>query len=149
VTSYLTEKLSKLRSFDRKQRRPQNCPFQSFFSQRTAQFTQGIPQCPQCTSRQHDDIIPSTSVSSNSFSRRTSDDTLLSKYSTFYVFFSDNIMADVASKRQTTALFLSTIITSKRIHTELTKKRTNLMGNLCCAKGQISFSSSFFYTVNL
>jgi len=35
-------------------------------------------------------------------------------YSTFYAlfsFFSDNIMADVASKQQTTALFLSTIVT--------------------------------------
>jgi len=44
VTSYLTEKLSKLRSFDRQYRRPQNCPFQSSFTHRTAQFTQGIPQ---------------------------------------------------------------------------------------------------------
>ena len=43
VTSYLAEKLSKLRSFDRQQRRPQNCPFQSSFTQKTAQFTQGIP----------------------------------------------------------------------------------------------------------
>jgi hypothetical protein len=35
-------------------------------------------------------------------------------YSTFYAFFSffsDIIMADVASKQQTTALFLSTIVT--------------------------------------
>jgi hypothetical protein len=39
-------------------------------------------------------------------------------------------MADVASKQQTTALFLSTIITRTRRHTELKKKLTNLMGNL-------------------
>jgi len=44
-------------------------------------------------------------------------------------------MADVASKQQTTALFLSTIVTRTRRNTELTKKKlTNLMGNLCCAK---------------
>jgi len=46
MTSYLTEKLSKPRSLDRQWRRPQNCPFQSSFTQRTAQFTQGIPQFP-------------------------------------------------------------------------------------------------------
>jgi len=46
--------------------------------------------------------------------------------------FSDNIMADVASKRQTTALFLSTIVTRIRRHTKLTNKMTNLMGNLLC-----------------
>jgi hypothetical protein len=40
----------------------------------------------------------------HSFSNTTS-------YHTFYTFFSDNIMADVASKQQTTALFLSTIVT--------------------------------------
>jgi hypothetical protein len=45
-------------------------------------------------------------------------------YSTFYepFFFSDNIMADVASKHQKTALFLSNIVTRKRRHTELTKE---------------------------
>ena len=42
-------------------------------------------------------------------------------------------MADVASKQQTTALFLSTIVTRTRRHTELAKKLTNLMGNLCFA----------------
>jgi hypothetical protein len=43
-------------------------------------------------------------------------------------------MADVASKQQTTALFLSTTLTRTRRCTEPTKKLTNLMGNLCCAK---------------
>ena len=42
-------------------------------------------------------------------------------------------MVDVASKQQTTALFLSTIVTRTRRHTEMTTKLTNLMGNLCCA----------------
>jgi hypothetical protein len=50
-------KLSKLRSFDRQYRRPQNCPFQSSFTQRTAQLTQGISQFPQFTCRHHDGII--------------------------------------------------------------------------------------------
>jgi hypothetical protein len=54
VTSYLKVTLSKLRSFDRQQRRSQNCPFQSSFTQRT---TQGIPQFPQFTCRHHHGII--------------------------------------------------------------------------------------------
>jgi hypothetical protein len=64
-----------------------------------------------------------TSVSSNLFSRWA----LLFKYHfllhilRFLFFFSDNIMADVASKQQTTALFLSTMVTRTRRHTELTK----------------------------
>jgi hypothetical protein len=69
-----------------------------------------------------------TSVSSNSFSRWTSHDIFLFKYHfllhilRFLFFFSDDIMADVASKQQTTALFLSTIVTRTGRHTELTKK---------------------------
>jgi len=47
----------------------------------------------------------------HSFSNTTS-------YSTFYAFFfSDNIVADLASKQQTTALFLSTIVTRTRRRT--------------------------------
>jgi hypothetical protein len=38
-------------------------------------------------------------------------------------------MAYVASKQQKTALFLSTIVTRTR-HIELTKKLTDLLGNL-------------------
>jgi len=52
----------------------------------------------------------------------------------FLFFLSDNVMAGVASKQQTTALFLSKIVTCTRRHTELTKKLKNLMGNLCCAR---------------
>ena len=60
-------------------------------------------------------------------------------------------MADVASKQQTTALCLSTIVTRTRRHTEVTKKKlTNLMGNLCCArKHSVQFFVQFFYTVKL
>jgi len=55
-------------------------------------------------------------------------------------------MADVASKQQTTALFLSTIVTRTRRDTEL----TNLMGNLCCAREHsVQFFHAVFYTVKL
>jgi hypothetical protein len=61
-------------------------------------------------------------------------------------------MADVVSKQQTTALFLSTIVTRTRRHKELTKKKklTKPEGKpvLC----QRIFSSVFravFYTVTL
>ena len=92
-----------------------------------------------------------TSVSSNSFSRSASQDIFLFKNHfllhilRFLFFFSDNIMADVASKQQTTALFLSTIVTRTRRHTELTKKLKNLMGNLCCAREHsVQFFVQFF-----
>ena len=60
-------------------------------------------------------------------------------------------MADVASKQQTTALFLSTTVTRTRRHTELTKKiEKNLTGKLCCAKEQsVQFFVQLFYTVKL
>jgi len=57
-------------------------------------------------------------------------------------------MADVASKQQTTALFLSTTVTRTTRYTELAKKLTNLMGNLCCAREHSVqfFVQFFFYT---
>ena len=59
-------------------------------------------------------------------------------------------MADVASKQQTTALFLSTIVTRTRRHTELTKKLTNLMENLCCAREHsVQFFMHFFTQSNV
>ena len=55
-------------------------------------------------------------------------------------------MADEASNQQTTALFLSTIVTRTRRHTELTKKLTNLMGKLCCAREHsVHFFVQFFF----
>jgi len=54
-------------------------------------------------------------------------------------------MADVASKQQTTASFLSTTVTRTRRHTELTKKLKNLMGDLCCAREHsVLFFLQFF-----
>jgi hypothetical protein len=57
-------------------------------------------------------------------------------------------MADVASKQQTTALFLTTIVTRTRKYTELTKKlKKTLTGNLCCAREHsVQFFVQFFYT---
>jgi len=88
------------------------------------------------------------SVSSSSFSRWTSHDIFLFKYRfllhilRFLFFFSGTIMADVASKQQTTALFLSTTVTRTRRHTELTKnwKKPNGKTVLC----QRTFNSVFF-----
>jgi hypothetical protein len=59
-------------------------------------------------------------------------------------------MTDVASKQQTTALFLSTTVTRTRRHTELTKILTNLMENLCCAREHsVQVLVQLFYTVKL
>jgi hypothetical protein len=59
-------------------------------------------------------------------------------------------MADVSSKQQTTAFFISTIVTRTRRHTELKKKQTNLMGNLCCAREfSVQFIVQFFTQFNL
>jgi hypothetical protein len=94
-----------------------------------------------------------TSVSSNSFNRWASHYIFLFKYHfllhilRFLFFSSDNIMADVASKQQTTALFLSTTVTRTRRHTELTGKLTNLMGSLCCAREHsVQFFVQFLYS---
>jgi hypothetical protein len=72
-----------------------------------------------------------------SFSNTTS-------YPTFYAFFSsfrEKIMAVVASKQQTTALFLPTVVTRTRRHTELTKKADKPDGKpvLCHRTVQFSF----------
>jgi len=93
-----------------------------------------------------------TSISSHSFSRGASLDIFLFKYHfllhilCFLFFFLYNIMADVASRQQMAALFLSTIVTCTRRHTGL----TNLVGNLCCAREHsVRFFLQVFYTVKL
>jgi hypothetical protein len=65
----------------------------------------------------------------------------------FLFFFSDNIMADVASKQQTTALFLSAIVTRTRRHTELILKTEKPDGETCAVPEniQFTFSCSFFF----
>ena len=96
-----------------------------------------------------------TSVSSNSFSRGASHDIFLFKYHfllhilRFLFFFSDNIMADVASKQQT-ALFLSTIVTRTRRHTELIKKtyKPDVKSVLCQRTFSSVFRAAFFTQLN-
>jgi len=58
-------------------------------------------------------------------------------------------MADVASKQQTTALFLSTIVTRTRRHTDLTKKTDKPDGKPVPCQRTFSsvFRAVFFYTV--
>jgi hypothetical protein len=59
-------------------------------------------------------------------------------------------MADVASKQQTTALFLSTIVKRTRRHTELTKITDKLEGKtVLCQRTFSSVFISVFYTVKL
>ena len=84
---------------------------------------------------------PFTAVHSADEHRMIYSSSNTTSYSTCYAFFSDNIMADVASKQQTTALFLSTIVTRTRRHTELTKRTDKPDGKpvLC----QRTFSSVF------
>jgi len=97
-----------------------------------------------------------TSVSSNSFNRWASHDIFLFKYHIlhhilrFLFSFSDNIMADVASKQQTTALFLSTTATNTRRHTELTKNWQNWWETCAVPENiQFSLSCNIFNTVKL
>jgi hypothetical protein len=97
-----------------------------------------------------------TSVSSNSFSRWASHYIFLFKYHfllhilLFLFFFSDNIMADVARKQQTTALFLSTIVTRTRRHTEPTKKTDKPDGRtVLCQRTFSSVLRTVFYAVKL
>jgi hypothetical protein len=110
----------------------------------------GLPADTTMTSSQ------GTSVSSNSFSRGTSHDIFLFKYHfllhilRFLFFFSDNIMTDVASKQQTRVLFLSTIVTRTRRHTELTKELKKTLWEISAVPENIhfSFSCSFLTELN-
>jgi hypothetical protein len=98
------------------------------------------------------DTVMASSVCSNSFSRWTSHDIFLFKYHFLlhilhFFIFSDNIMANVASKPQMTALFLSTIVTCTRRHTELTKKTDKPDGKpvMCQRTFSLVFHAVFFF----
>jgi hypothetical protein len=67
-------------------------------------------------------MAPSHSADENRMIYSFSNITSYSTFSAFFAFFSDNIMADVASKQQTTALFLFNTVTRASRHTELTQK---------------------------
>ena len=87
------------------------------------------------------------------FSRWASHDIFLSKYHSLLhilrrlFFFSDNIMADVASKQQTSALFYLPRSHAQEDTQNWHKILTNLMGNLCCAREHsVQFFVQFFFT---
>jgi hypothetical protein len=67
----------------------------------------------------------------------------------FLYFFSDNIMADVAGRQQTEALFLSTTVTHTRRHTEQTKKNWQTCWESCAVPENIQFSFSQSETAQL
>jgi hypothetical protein len=89
-----------------------------------------------------------TPVSSYSFSRWTSLDIFLCKYH-FLLHILRFFLGQHYGRcdQQTTALFLSTIVTRRRSNTELTKKMTNLKVKLCCAgEHSVQFFVQFFFT---
>jgi len=137
------EKLSKLRSFDR---HTSELSFPAVFHTENCAVHSGNPTVPSVylpTPRRHHLKAP--------FLANHSADLFKYHYLlhnlSFIFFFSDNIMADMASKQQTAALFLSTIFTRTRRHTELNKKLTNLMGNLHYAREHsVQFFVQFFFT---
>ena len=74
-------------------------------------------------------------------------------YSTFYAFFSDNIMADAASKQQTKALFMYPPQSHAQEHTQNCQKtKWQTWWETCAVPETVQFSFScsiFFYTVKL
>jgi hypothetical protein len=96
-----------------------------------------------------------TPVSSNSFSRWAPHDIFRLKYHfilhilSFYFFFSDNIMDDLASIQQKIALILSTIVTRTRRHNELKKTDTPDRKPVLCQRTFRSvFRAAFFTQLN-
>jgi hypothetical protein len=151
VTSYLTEKLSKLRSFDRQYRRPQNCPFQSSFTQNCAVHS-GNPTVSSVylpTPRWHHlKAHPFLAIHSADEHRMIYSFSNTTSYSTFYAVFSSFRITSRPmwlANSKLTALFLSTIDTRTRRHPELTKKTDKPDGKpVLCQRTQFSFSCSFF-----
>jgi hypothetical protein len=108
------------------------------------------PQFPQFTCRSHDGIV------SRHSNRWASHDIFLFKYQIplltphFTLSFRITFVFHVASKQQTTVLLLSTIVTRKRRHTELTKKPdTNFGKPVLCQRTFRSVFRAVFYTVKL
>ena len=147
--SYLTEKLSKQRSFE-----GNSAGFRTVISSHLShrELRSSLSESHSCLSLPADTTMASsqsTSFSSNSFSRWASHDIFLFKYHfllhilRFLFFFSNNIMADVTSKWQTTALLLSTIVTR-------TKKTDKPDGKpVLCQRILSSVFHAVFYTVKL
>jgi len=139
------------KTIERQKRRPQSCPFQSSFTQRTAQFTQGIPQFPQFTCRHRDCIFSRHSIHSADENRMIYSFSNTTSYSTFYAFLSSFRitlwpMWLANSKRQ--PCFIHHSHTCKKT-TRIDKKLKNLMGNLCYAREHsVQFFVQFFTQLN-
>ena len=140
MTSYQTKKLRKLRIFDRQIAQASELSFPIVFHTESCAVHSGNPTVSSVylpTPRWHHlKAHPFPAIHSSDEHRTIYSFPNATSYCTFYAFFfffSDNIMADVASKQQTTGLILSTTVTRTRRHTELINKLTKLMGNLCCA----------------
>jgi hypothetical protein len=151
VTSYLTKKLSKLRCFTGNSAGLRIVLSVVFHTQNCA-FHLGNPTVssvylptPRWHNRKAHPFLTIHSADEHRMIDSFTNTTFLLHILLFLFLFSDNIMADVTSKQQTTALFLSTIVTRTRRHTELTKNLTNLMGNLCCVREHsLQFFVQFF-----
>jgi hypothetical protein len=149
--SYLREKLSKLRSFE-----GNSTSLITVLSSRLShrELRSSLRESHSFLSLPADTTMASsqgTSISSNSFNRRSSHDIFLFKYHfllhilRFLFFFSDNIMAETAKD---SLVFIHQSHTQKKTH-RIDKKLTNLMGNLCCAREHsVQFFVQFFTQLN-
>ena len=123
-----------------------------------AQFTQGIPQFPQFTCPHQDGII-SRHIRFYQFIQQMNiawyipfQIPLLLHILRFLFFFSDNIMADVASKQNDSLVFIHHSHTYKKTHrTDKKKKPDKPDGKpvLCQRTFNSVFRAVFFYTVKL
>jgi hypothetical protein len=151
--SYLTEKLRKLCSFT-----GNSAGLRTVLSSRLShtKLRSSLRESHSFLSLPADTAMASsqgTQPSSSLFSRWASHDIFLFKYHfllyilRFLFFFSVNITSDVASKQQTTALFLSTTVTHTRKNTELTKILQTWWENCAVPENiQFGFSCSFLHS---
>jgi len=132
---------------------PQKCPFQSSFTHRTAQFTQGIPQFSQFSCRHHNGIISSHSIHSADEHRMIYSFSNTSYYSTFYAVFSSfriTLWPMWLANSKRSLVFIHHSHTHKKTH-RTDRKKTWQTGWETCAVPeniQFSFSCSFFTQLN-
>jgi hypothetical protein len=119
VTSHLTEKLSKLCDFERQLRRAKKCLSSRLLHRELRSLLR--ESLSFLSSPADTKMASSQGTQPSKLNKRQAVFAFMEAYSSLLENFSDNIMADVASKQQTTALFLSTTATRTTRHTELTK----------------------------
>jgi len=150
----MTEKLSKLRSFDRQ---ASELSFPVVFHTENCAFHSGNPTVPSVylpTPRWHHlKAHPFLAIHSADEHRRIYSFSNTTSYSTFYAFspsFRITLWPMWLANNKRQPFFLSTTVTRTRRHIELTKKKlTNLMGNLCCTREHsVQFFVQFFTQLN-